>query len=134
MPQTLAELEKGHEFPPTTFELSSDWVTAYVAVVHDESARNLGADTVPPMAVAALSVRALLERASLPPGSIHAAQELAFHRAAHTGDTVSVQARILSRGQRVGWVLMGISLEATIGGEQVMTGRATITFPLDGSA
>lgn len=134
MPQTLAELEKGHEFPSTTFELSSDWVTAYVAAVHDKSARNLGAGAVPPMAVAALSVRALLERASLPPGSIHAAQELAFHRPARTGDTVSLQARILSRGERAGWVLMGVSLEATIAGEPVMSGRATITFPLDGSA
>jgi acyl dehydratase len=130
MPLTLADLEKGYEFPTATFELSPEWVTAYAAATQDESSR----DTVPPMAVAALSVRALLENAALPPGSIHAAQELAFHGAAHLGDTVSASARVVSRGERAGWVLMGFALESSANGRQLMTGRATLTFPLDGSA
>jgi acyl dehydratase len=133
MPLSLADLDKGYEFPPTAFELSPDWIDEYTTATQDASRETLGSDVVPPMAVAALSVRAMLENASLPPGSIHAAQELAFHGAAHTGDTVTVNARIASRGQRAGWVLMGVALEVSLDSAQLVTGRATLSFPVDGS-
>ncbi len=80
MPATLAALPKGHEFPPTTFTLSPEWVDAYIAAVGDAAIRDAGPGLVPPMAVAALSIRALIEASPLPPGTLHASQELVFHR------------------------------------------------------
>ncbi len=127
---TLAALEKGHEFPPASFDLSDEWVDAYVGSVEDEAISALGGGFVPPMAVAALAIRALLERASLPPGTLHAGQELAFASPLRRGETLTVSARIASRGERAGWTLMGVELRVERAGEPVMTGRATISFPV----
>jgi len=127
---TLADLEKGHEFPPAPFDLSDQWVDAYVASVEDEAIGALEGAFVPPMAVAALAIRALLEHASLPPGTLHAGQELTFTAPVRRGEALTVAARIASRGERAGWALMGVELNVARDGEAVMTGRAMISFPL----
>jgi acyl dehydratase len=129
MPPRLDTLAKGHELPPSAFELSPDWVRQYVAAVEDEAIGLLAPDLVPPMAVAALAVRALLERAALPPGAVHIGQEIAFRRAARVGERLSASARVVSRGERQGWVLMGIDLSVEGEGGSVMEGRATVTMP-----
>jgi acyl dehydratase len=130
MPPRLDSLAKGHEFPATTFELSLEWVGEYVGAVEDEAISLLAPGLVPPMAVAALAVRALLERAALPPGAVHIGQEMAFRRAARVGERLSASARIVSRGERQGWLLMGIDLSVNGEGGAVMEGRATLTMPV----
>jgi acyl dehydratase len=127
---TLAALEKGYEFPRASFDLSDEWVDAYVASVEDEAIGALDGGFVPPMAVAALAIRALLKHASLPPGTLHAGQELTFSAPVCRGEALTVAARIASRGERAGWALMGVELRVARGGEAVMTGRATISFPV----
>jgi acyl dehydratase len=130
MPPRLDTLPKGHELPPSTFELSSEWVREYVAAVEDEAVGALDGGLVPPMAVAALAVRSLLDGAELPPGAIHLGQEMASLRPVRVGERLAVSARIASRGERQGWVLMGIDLN--VEGEDrgpVMKGRATLTMP-----
>ena len=131
MPSTLAALPKGYEFPKTTFTLSREWVDAYVDAVGDAAITGLKADAVPPMAIAALSIRALIEAWPLPPGTLHAGQELSFRRAIRVGEELSVGARVVSRGERVGWVLMSIDLDVSADGDLVMTGRGTLTFPVE---
>jgi acyl dehydratase len=131
MPSTLASFEKGHRFAPAHFELSQDWVRDYIVAVED-GAIAATPGLVPPMSLAALSIRALLDEASLPPGSIHVGQELSFNRAVTIGESLTVRAQITSRGERQGWVLMGVALTVDDAREaSVMEGRATITFPLD---
>jgi acyl dehydratase len=131
MPATLAALPKGHEFPPTTFTLSPEWVDAYIDAVGDAAIRDAGTGLVPPMAVAALSIRALIEASPLPPGTLHAGQELAFHRAVRIGEELTVAARIVSRGERAGWVLLSVDFSVSSADELVMAGRATVTFPAE---
>jgi acyl dehydratase len=130
MSATLAALSRGHKFPPTTFTLSTEWVDVYIDAVADAAIHDAGPGLVPPMAIAALSIRALIEASSLPPGTLHAGQELAFHRAARVGEALTVTASVVSRGERAGWVLMSVDLEVSADGAQVMTGRATVTFPV----
>lgn len=130
MPPRLDTLPKGHQMPPSTFELSPQWVRDYVAAVEDEAIGSLDGSPVPPMAVAALAVLSLLESAELPPGAIHLGQEMSFLRPLRVGERLAVQARVASRGERQGWALMGIDL--TVEDEKhspVMTGRATLTMP-----
>ena len=129
MPVSLAELQKGHEFAPVSFELSAEWVAQYVAAVDDHAIAGLGADAVPPMAVAALSIRAMLEHASLPPGTVHAGQELSFRRGARVGEVLEVSGRVVSRGERAGWVLMSVEMNVSGGSDGRMDGRATVSFP-----
>jgi hypothetical protein len=76
-----------------------------------------------------LAFRTLLDQASLPDGAIHVSQEMNSFRSAGPGEGVVVRARIGSRGERAGWVLMGVELEVAGGGETIVNGRATITFP-----
>jgi acyl dehydratase len=132
---TLAALEKGHEFPPASFDLSDEWVGDYVASVEDEAIGAVDGGFVPPMAVAALAIRALLEQASLPPGTLHVGQELAFSAPVRRGERLTVDARIASRGKRAGWALIAVELRVAGDGGTVMTGRATLSFPAaEGSA
>ena len=127
---SLDTLPKGHELPPLAFELSSEWVREYVAAVEDEAIGGLDEGLVPPMAVAALAVRSLLDGAKLPPGAIHLGQEIAFLRPLRVGERLSASGRIVSRGERQGWILMGISLSVEDEDHHaVMEGRATITMP-----
>ncbi|MGH9202486.1 MAG: MaoC/PaaZ C-terminal domain-containing protein [Vicinamibacterales bacterium] len=134
MPATLAALPKGHEFSLSAFDLSQAWVADYVAAVEDEAISALG-DFVPPMATAALSIRALLKSAALPAGTIHLGQDLNFVNAASAGERLTVAARVASRGERRDWVLMAVELD--VRGQtdaSITTGRATVTFPNDAAA
>jgi hypothetical protein len=132
MTVSLADLPKGHEFAETRFELTPEWVQEYGAAVEDES--NAAPD-VPPLALAAFSIRALLDEAALPDGAIHVSQELSFLTRAEMSGVVVGRARVASRGERQGWVLMAMELvikdEA---GRSMMSGRATVTFPAEGRA
>ena len=82
------------------------------------------------MAAAALAVRSMLEGAELPPGAIHLGQEMALLKSVRVGERLSVSARIASRGERQGWILMGIEMDVEDrDGSPVMQGRALLTMP-----
>jgi acyl dehydratase len=130
MPPRLDELPKGHRVPPFSFELSPEWVREYVAAVEDEAIVALDDGLVPPMATASLAVRSLLQGAELPPGAIHLGQEMTLSKPVRVGERLSVQAQIVSRGERQGWIVMGIDLNVADGdGGPVMQGRALLTMP-----
>jgi len=132
--KALRDAEKGHTFPAATFALSPEWVGEYAAAVEDAAIGALDSGLVPPMALAALAVRSLLEATKLPPGTLHAAQELAFRRPVRPGERLTARANVASRGERAGWLLMGIDLSVEDAASSVViTGRATITIPAGGS-
>jgi|FaiFalDrversion2_1042247.scaffolds.fasta_scaffold01775_4 hypothetical protein len=130
---SLDQLPRGHRFAPTAYPLDEAWVEAYLQAVEDATTPALAPQAVPPVAVLALAVRALLEQARLPPGSLHLSQELTCHRLPHRGQTVTAQATIVSRGERQGWLLLGIELLVEgEGGEPLVSGRATLGLPAGG--
>jgi hypothetical protein len=127
MTVSLADVPKGHEFAETRFELTREWVAQYRAAVEDDSSDPSDA---PPLSLATLSIRALLDEAALPSGAIHVSQEMSFSLGRQSSDVVVAKARVASRGERAGWVLMAIELEVEDEtGTPMMNGRATITFP-----
>jgi len=133
MTVSLADLPKGHEFAETTLKLTPEWVAEYVRAAEDEAIGGVPGRAYPPLALAACSIRTLLEQAALPEGAIHVGQELNFSLNSDGEVTLVARARIASRRERQGWVLMGIDLKvATESGKELMSGRATITFPLSG--
>jgi hypothetical protein len=132
MTVSLAGLPKGHEFAETRFELNPEWAAEYRAAVEDQT--NTPED-LPPLALAAFSIRALLDQAALPEGAVHVSQELSFLNRAEIGAVAVARARVATRGERQGWVLMGIEITVDDdSGAQVMSGKATITFPADDRA
>ena len=129
------DLGKGMELPPRTFQLSAPWVEEYKAAVDDGAIDKLEMGVVPPMAVAALAIRSLLESVGLPPGAVHVGQEVAFLREASVGQRLRATAHVASRGQRSGWAL--VTIDQRIEDEEgrpVMNGRATVTAPLSEAA
>ncbi|HSP56002.1 MAG TPA: hypothetical protein VLS25_10490, partial [Dehalococcoidia bacterium] len=54
---------------------------------------------------------------------------LAFYRTVRAGERLAVQARIVSRGERAGWVLLAVDVAVESGGDNVMSGRSVVTFP-----
>jgi hypothetical protein len=132
MPISLADLPKGYEFAETKFELTPEWAAEYRAAVED---RTDAPPDVPPLALATLCLRELLAQTSLPESAIHAGQELSFSLPVKNFSVLVARARIASRGERQGWVLMGIEITVDAdNGAQMMSGRATITFPADDRA
>jgi len=130
----LDQLPKGHRFAPTTYTLDDAWVDAYLAATEDVTTAALEPQAVPPLAVLALAVRALLEQARLPEGSLHLSQEMACHRLPRRGETVTAEAAIVSRGERQGWLLLGIELTVRDQrGDPVVSGRATLGVPSGGA-
>ncbi len=124
-------LHKGVELPPQTFHLAPAWVEQYVAAVEDRAIGKLGVGRVPPMAVAALAIRSLLECVELPAGAIHVGQEVDFLGEVSTGQQLITRAQVASSGQRGGWALVTVEqLVEDKEGRPVMRARATVTAPL----
>lgn len=125
----MAAFAKGDRFELPPLGLTAEWVAQYVAAVEDTAIGKF-AGVVPPMGLAALTIRSLLEQAPLPDGAIHVGQEFEFDGLVRAGETVSVSATVASRNERAGWVLLVVETEVRTGsGAEVVTGRSTLTFP-----
>ena len=134
MSTAIEALGKGHQFPPTSFVLDDEVVASYLTAVEDEALPRLtqaaGLAWVPPMAVAALALRSLMEEMSLPAGSIHTSQELEFQRPLTAGEGFTCRAWMAHRSQRGEWWLLAVELEVQDQtGRPVLAGRTTVMIP-----
>jgi acyl dehydratase len=132
--KAIEALEKGHQFPGTSFVLDDETVARYLEAVEDEALPRLAQAAskawVPPMAVAALALRSLMEEMTLPAGAIHGSQELGFVRAVETGERITCRAWLSHRSQRAGWWILAVEMEGVDeSGQPVLTGRLTVMVP-----
>jgi len=132
--RAIEALEKGQQFSAASFVLDEEAVARYLEAVEDEALPRLaqaeGKAWVPPMAVAALALRSLMEEMTLPAGSIHASQELEFVRAVEAGERVTCRAWLSHRSQRGGWWVLAVGMEGTDeSGRPVLAGRLTVMVP-----
>ncbi len=128
-----AGLTPGQEISNRACVLDSATVLRYVDAVGDKSTLPPaldGGEIVPPMAVAALTLRGVLADLAIPGGTVHAGQELEFKRSVQVGDTLACRARLAQSSVRGEWRFMVISIEACDGGgREVMEGKSTIIVP-----
>ena len=134
MKRAIEALEKGQQFSAASFVLDEEAVARYLEAVEDEALPRLaqaeGKAWVPPMAVAALALRSLMEEMTLPAGSIHASQELEFVRTVEAGERVTCRAWLSHRSQRGGWWVLAVGMEGTDeSGRPVLAGRLTVMVP-----
>jgi len=87
-------------------------------------------DAVPPLAVVAFALGALLREAALPAGSLHASESFEAHRAVHVGDEVEFHGILAQRSVRAGWVVSALDSELKVRGELALTARATVLSPV----
>ena len=114
----FSDLPAGYTFPADTLTLDPATVQRYLAATDDDNALywhdgNGAPRVVPPLAVAALSLRAIAAGVSLAPGSIHSAQDLTFHRVVAVGETLQARARVVMASKRRDFTALAI--ESTVG-------------------
>ena len=102
-------------------------VSAYVSAVGDSSATS---STAPPMALAALSLRGVVNDLQIPGGTLHVGQELRFMGVVSPPETLDCRATLVQNSIRGDWRFLVVHLEVDDrGGRQVMDGKSTIMVP-----
>lgn len=133
MAMEYASLEPGQTISDTEFEMDASSVSAYVDAVGDESGIFDPDDPrspVPPMAIAAQSLRSVLDELAIQPGTLHAGQEIEFIDAVEVGEKLSCRATVGQNSVRGEWRFLIIDLSANDGsGHAVMSGKSTLMVP-----
>ena len=125
----------GEELNLGWWVVGDEFVKEYLGVVGDSSSIYDEIDVVPPMALAARVLGALLKELSLPPGTIHGAQELDCKRMVQNGEEVSCVARPSRPMRRGDWQFLTFDfiLYGT-NNEPVLSGKSTVLIPGQGMA
>ena len=128
-PASLKELPIGYQFSPIRYELTKSVVAKYLDAV-GERQDFLKSGIVPPLAIAACAMTALSQSFVVPPGSIHASQDLEFLKVVPVGATISCGGKIAHKLERGRLNLVSIEISALDQGEEeVLVGKATIAIP-----
>jgi hypothetical protein len=131
----VADLPRGHELSATHFRLGVDDVRRYLEAVEDRSNAyghgTEGPAWVPPLAVAALALRAVLEQVEVPAGALHAGQEVEFRCPVPVGAFMRSRARVAQRSEMRGAVVSVIEFDVREEGSAApaVVGRATVIVP-----
>ena len=131
LPIKFEQLVVGYEFPPSSYELKVSVIAKYLEAVGKPNKQNSPAvEFVPPMAIAAYTMTAVVQSLSLPPGSIHASQELEFFKLVPVGTTINCRGRVAQKLNRGKLHLLAIELDVQNQyQEKVLSGQATIIVP-----
>lgn len=127
-----SKLEAGQQLSSQSLVLDAKAVGDYVAAVSDASnpAAGDGTPLVPPMAIAALALSAVINTLQIPGGTIHASQELGFGASVPVGEAVECTATLAQNTVRRGWRFLVVNMEATSERDSiVMEGKSTIMLP-----
>jgi len=128
----MADLPRGHQLPEARFRLSGDDVRRYLEAVDDRSGAygqgSEGPAWVPPLAVAALALRAILEQVELPAGALHAGQEVEFRHPVPVAASLRTRARVAQRSEMKGAVISVVEFDVAEEGSSApaVVGRATV--------
>ena len=126
-----ASLEPGQTISRRRYTLDDAAVSLYVRAVGDRSGLYESGDGVtPPMAVAALGLRGVVEDLHIPGGTLHTGQEMEFLAAVPAGAELRCEADVKQnsvRGDRR-FLVVGIRMDDG-GGRRVLNGKSTLVLP-----
>lgn len=127
--------EPGQKIDLGSWVVDDEFVAEYLGAVDDGSLIYSELGAVPPMALAARALGALLNELALPPGTIHAAQELDCTRTVSYGEKVSCFATLSRPRQRGAWKFVTADFHLRgIDGIDAVSGKSTVLVPVDESA
>lgn len=126
-----SQLEVGYNFPPSSYKLDHSIVSTYLKAVEDASSLYQDTNLVPPMAVAAYTMKALSEGISLPLGTIHVSQELEFIATVSISDSLTSYARVTRQQTRGKLHLLTIKLNVFNQNQKaVLAGETSFILPV----
>ena len=100
-----SKLTTGQIVSQHTYQLDEDMVGEYVAAVQDGSDLTVSEDgrkLAPPMSMAALSLRGVVQDLQIPGGTLHVGQEFEFAIAVPVGTTLECEATLAQNSVRAG--------------------------------
>ena len=128
-----SKLTTGQIVSHHTYQLDEDMVGEYLDAVKDVSdlpLRDDGRRLVPPMSMAALSLRGVVQDLQIPGGTLHVGQEFEFTKAVTVGSTLECEATLAQNSVRGGMRIMVVtSTVRDADGVEVMSGKSTIMLP-----
>jgi hypothetical protein len=126
----LAQLEAGYDFPSASYHLTPEVVAEYLDIIGEASGLYGQGNPLPPIAVGAKAMAALIGGVSFPAGSIHVSQEFKFLRETSFEDTFTSHSRISRKHERGGMRIMTIEILVTNQrDEDVLEGKTSFILP-----
>ena len=133
MVSDYGDLKPGQEISRHSYQVDEGLVSDYVAAVQDKNPplRDMdGVQLVPAMAVAALSIRGVVQDLRIPGGTLHAGQEFEFTSAVAVGSSLDCTATLVQNSIRGDWRFLVIDCHVTDESDaDVMSGKSTIMIP-----
>ncbi len=120
-------LRRGDALPAITFSVSAEEARAYLDATG--AAAEVWGDTVPPLALGALTLAGLMRKMPLPPGALHGGQEFEFLGAVAHGETVEAHLTVAQQSERQGTNIVVFASELQCGERVVVRGRTTVMAP-----
>ena len=135
MVSDYGDLQPGQEISRHSYQVDDGMVSDYVAAVQDENPPlrgSNGVQLVPAMAVAALSIRGVVQDLRIPGGTLHAGQEFEFTSAVAVGSSLECAATLVQNSVRGDWRFLVIDCNVTDDCDtEVMSGKSTILIPVE---
>ena len=130
MAAILTDLPAGHAFQPLSFKIDAARARSYREAAGDATPAYDEAGFVPPLAVAAFALGALLESVGLPAGSLHASESVTFVEPVAPDARAVCRASLAQRSQRSGWIVSVLDSEIEVDGRTALRTRATVLSPV----
>ena len=131
---SYSELEIGTIVSKQSYLLDRESVQKYILAVED-SANSIVAESsniAPPMSIAALSLRGVVNDLNIPGGTLHIGQELSFLKTVPVGMYLECEAVLSSNSVRGDFRFMVVDLSVRDDvKDHVMKGKSTIMLPVD---
>ena len=125
-------LTPGQQIVDKALAISATVTEAYRLAVEDSASPDDGS-FVPPTAVAALALAAVMDSVSLPAGATHTAQELEFTAPVPLGASLQCTAEVSQNSVRGGARFLTLQFKVSNEGVAAITGRSNILIPIAGA-
>jgi len=131
---SYSELEIGTIVSKQSYLLDRESVQKYILAVEDSTNSTVAesSNIAPPMSIAALSLRGVVNDLNIPGGTLHIGQELSFLKTVPVGMYLECEAVLSSNSVRGYFRFMVVDLGVRDDvKEHVMKGKSTIMLPVD---
>ena len=131
---SYSELEIGTIVSKQSYVLDRESVQKYILAVEDSTFSTVAesSNIAPPMSIAALSLRGVVNDLNIPGGTLHIGQELSFLKTVPVGMYLECEAVLSSNSVRGDFRFMVVDLSVRDDvKEHVMKGKSTIMLHVD---